>query len=156
MSVLLQTLAVVRTSRQGAEMSGADLHEVTGDRLGDRAGSMPVSPGPLDRRPGVDDVMPLAPVDQSGEIPRSFLRRQPVRIVEGSLEGGYTSVFEVICCDCGDDPYLDYREVSPRLQRIRGPYPLREGCAAYGEHTCRGLAHPGACPPGESRTAIDG
>ncbi len=29
-------------------------------------------------------------------------------------------MFEIICCDCRDDPDLDYREVPPRLQRIRG------------------------------------
>jgi hypothetical protein len=78
--------------------------------------------------------MPLAPVDHNGQTARSFLRRQPVRTVEGSIEGGYTSVFEVICCDCGDDPYLDYAKVSARLQRLRGPYPLREGLAAYQRH----------------------
>ena len=78
--------------------------------------------------------MPLAPVDQSGQIARSFLRRQPVHIVEGRIEGGYTSVFEIICCDCRDDPFLDYSEVSPRLQRLRGPYTLREGFAAYSAH----------------------
>ena len=78
--------------------------------------------------------MPLAPVDQNGEIARSFLRRQPVHIVEDRIEGGYTSVFEIICRDCGDDPFLDYSEVSPRLQRLRGPYTLREGFAAYSAH----------------------
>jgi hypothetical protein len=40
------------------------------------------------------------------------LRRRPTRIVEGRPEGGYTDEFEIICCDCGDDPGLDYREVS--------------------------------------------
>jgi hypothetical protein len=78
--------------------------------------------------------MPLAPIDQNGEITRSFLRRQPVHIAGDRIEGGYTSVFEVICCDCGDDPFLDYSEVSPRLQRLRGPYTLREGFAAYRAH----------------------
>jgi hypothetical protein len=39
-----------------------------------------------------------------------------------------------ICCDCGDDPHLDYREVSPELQRVRGPYPIAEGIAAYKRH----------------------
>ena len=34
------------------------------------------------------------------------LRRQPVRMVEGRAEGGYTDVFELICRDCGDDPGL--------------------------------------------------
>lgn len=62
------------------------------------------------------------------------LRRQPVRLVEGCPEGGYTDAYELVCCDCGDDPDLDYRDVSPRLQRIRGPYRLPAGVAAYREH----------------------
>ena len=62
------------------------------------------------------------------------LRRQPVRIVQGRPEGGYTDVFELICCDCGDHPDLDYRDISPEFQRIRGPYPIVVGIAAYGEH----------------------
>ena len=65
------------------------------------------------------------------------LRRQPVRIVEGRAEGGYTDEFEIICCDCGDDPGLDYREVSPALQRIRGPYPIASGITAYVQHARR-------------------
>jgi hypothetical protein len=59
------------------------------------------------------------------------LRRQPASIVASRPEGGYTNVFEIICCDCGDQPDLDYREVSPQLQQIRGPYPLAAGVAAY-------------------------
>jgi hypothetical protein len=43
-------------------------------------------------------------------------------------------VFEVICCDCGDNPYLDYSEVSAWFQRLRGPYELHEGLAAYERH----------------------
>ena len=62
------------------------------------------------------------------------LRRRPARIVEGRPEGGYTDEFELICCDCGDDPGLDYREVSPALQRIRGPYPVAAGVTAYVQH----------------------
>ena len=62
------------------------------------------------------------------------LRRQPVRMVEGQAEGGYTDVYELICCDCGDDPDLDYREVSPELQLVRGPYPIAAGVGAYGQH----------------------
>jgi hypothetical protein len=62
------------------------------------------------------------------------LRRQPARIVEGRAEGGYTDVFELICCYCGDHPDLDHREVSPELQRIRGPYPIAAGVAAYEDH----------------------
>jgi hypothetical protein len=62
------------------------------------------------------------------------LRRRPARIAEGRPEGGYTDEFEIICCDCGDDPGLDYREVSPALQRIRGPYPIAAGITAYVQH----------------------
>jgi hypothetical protein len=47
------------------------------------------------------------------------LRRQPARMVEGRAEGGYTDVFELICCDCGDDP---------------GPYPVADGIRAYEQH----------------------
>ena len=54
------------------------------------------------------------------------LRRRPVRIVDGRAEGGYADEFEIVCCDCGDDPGLDYREVAPALQRIRGPYPMAD------------------------------
>jgi hypothetical protein len=48
------------------------------------------------------------------------------RIVEGRAEGGYMDVYELICCDCGDHPDLDYRDVSPEL-----PYPIAAGVAAY-------------------------
>ena len=72
--------------------------------------------------------------DQPGQGWTTVLRRQPARIVEGQPEGGYTDVFEIICCDCGDDPDLDYRDVSPGFQRIRGPYQLAAGVAAYDKH----------------------
>ena len=62
------------------------------------------------------------------------LRRQPVRIVKGQPEGGYTDAYELICCECGDHPDLDYREISAELRRIRGPYAFAVGIAAYGEH----------------------
>jgi hypothetical protein len=64
-------------------------------------------------------------------------RRQPVRMVEGRAEGGYADVFELICCDCGDDPGLDYREVAPRLRLVRGPYPMAAGVAACEQHRRR-------------------
>jgi hypothetical protein len=62
------------------------------------------------------------------------LRRQPVRVVEGRAEGGYTDVFELICCGCGDDPDLDDREIAPRRQLVRGPDPIAAGVAAYEQH----------------------
>ena len=74
----------------------------------------------------------------TGDQPRPdwtvVLRRRPVRIVNRRPEGGWTDEFEIVCCDCGDDPGLDYREVSPQLQRIRGPYPIAAGVTAYEEH----------------------
>ncbi|HYB85576.1 MAG TPA: hypothetical protein VEC76_01895 [Streptosporangiaceae bacterium] len=67
------------------------------------------------------------------------LRRQPARIVDGRVQGPYTDAFEIICCDCGDDPSLEYSEVSPRLQLVRGPYVIADGVAAYETHV--GLHH---------------
>jgi len=62
------------------------------------------------------------------------LRRQPARIVEGRVHGGYTDMYELICWDCGDHPRPDYHDVSPELQRIPGPYRFAVGAAAYEEH----------------------
>jgi hypothetical protein len=138
-------------------MSSAEPRDVNGHHRRNRANGVPVPPGVTSQdeleqaaadglHPDLTDVeavlrtvaeltaMPLAPADHNGQTARSFLRRQPVRIVAGSIEDGYTDVFEVICCDCGDDPYLDYSDVSARLQRLRGPYPLRAGLATYQEH----------------------
>jgi hypothetical protein len=76
-------------------------------------------------------------LDRLGHGWTVVLRRQPVRMIEGEPEGGYTDAFEIICCSCGDDPDLDYRDISPELQRVRGPYPIAAGVAAYKEHVGR-------------------
>ena len=76
----------------------------------------------------------MATYEQPGQDWTATLRRQPARIVEGATEGPYTDAFEIICCECGDDPGLDYREVPSHLQLIRGPYLLRDGVAAYNQH----------------------
>jgi hypothetical protein len=76
----------------------------------------------------------MATRDQPGDGWTVVLRRQPARMVEGRPEGGYTDLFEIICCDCGDHPDLDYREVSAVLQRVRGPYPVADGITAYVMH----------------------
>ena len=75
----------------------------------------------------------MATYEQFGHGWTVVLRRQPARIVAGRAEG-YTDAFEIICCDCGDHPDLDYGEVSPELQRIRGPYPIALGISAYERH----------------------
>jgi hypothetical protein len=64
----------------------------------------------------------------------AFLRRQPARIADGRLEGGYTDLFELICPGCGDHPYLDYPEIPPRLQWLRGPRTLQAALVAYDKH----------------------
>jgi hypothetical protein len=76
----------------------------------------------------------MATSDQPGNGWMVVLRRQPARMAEGRPEGGDTDMFEIICCDCGDHPDLDYSEVSPELQRIRWPYPTADGISANVEH----------------------
>jgi hypothetical protein len=89
-----------------------------------------------------DDVMTVPLAGQPGHGMTASIRRQPVRIVEGRREGGYGDAFEIVCCDCGDHPYWDYSEISPSLQRIRGPYTvMAAGLAAYEQH--RGLTTSG-------------
>jgi hypothetical protein len=75
-----------------------------------------------------------AMTEYSGSGWTAVLRRRPARLVSGRRVGGYTDVFEIVCCACGDNAGLDYREVSPELRRIRGPYQLAGGMAAYEEH----------------------
>jgi hypothetical protein len=86
------------------------------------------APPPHDRRdprprtgPGVASAVPL--VGQPGHGGTAFLRNQPARSADDRIGGGYTGVYELICADCGDDPGLDYAQVAPRLQRLRGPRP---------------------------------
>lgn len=64
----------------------------------------------------------------------AVLRRQPNEITSGRPRGGYTNVFEIICPGCGDHTDVDYRDAPVRLQKLRGPYPLTEGIAAYEAH----------------------
>ena len=61
------------------------------------------------------------------------LRRQPASPGTGRPED-HTGTFEVICGKCGDDPGLDYTDVSSGLRRIRGPYPLAAGIAVFTKH----------------------
>ena len=78
--------------------------------------------------------MTSPPAGQRGHGSEAVLRNQPVRIVNGRIEGRYTDVYELICPGCGDNPDLDYSEVSPRLQRLRGPYKLEAALAAFHKH----------------------
>ena len=71
---------------------------------------------------------------QPGHGSTAFLRNQPARIADGRIQGGYTGVYELICPSCGDHPYLDYSEIPPRLQRLRGPRTLEAALAEYHQH----------------------
>jgi hypothetical protein len=94
----------------------------------------------------------MATRDQPGDGWTVVLRRQPVRMVQGRPEGGYTNLFEIICRDCGDHPGQEYSEVAPGLQRIRGPYPIADGVAAYEKHLGR---HRQPARPARARTRAD-
>jgi hypothetical protein len=69
---------------------------------------------------------------------QTTLRLRPVLIINGEPVDGWTTQWEIICPACGDDRDLDFRTVSPYLQKVRGPYPTEaEGLAALRRH--RGL-----------------
>jgi hypothetical protein len=110
-----------------------------------------VGTGPGDRLPAVSDLrvhdrrdpwlrmgpmvgMTFPLVGQPGHGRTAFVRRQPARIVDGRVQGGYTGAFELICPGCGDNPYVDYSEIPPQLQRLRGPRTLEVALEAYDEH----------------------
>jgi hypothetical protein len=126
--------------QQGRNLvSPGDPDVVTGPRRADRPAGVLASrradpAGDAQRRTDIEDAPLTPPAGQPGHGEIAILRRQPARMVEGRAEGGYTSVFELICCDCGDHPYLDYSEVPPRLQWLRGPRTLEAGLAAYEKH----------------------
>lgn len=111
---------------------------VTGTGPAVRSAAVP-APRPHDRhdpwlRSELKDDMTLPLAGQPGHGRTAFVRCQPTRIVDGRFQGGYTGLFELICPGCGDHPYLDYSEVPPRLQRLRGPRTLQTALVAYNNH----------------------
>ena len=112
-----------------------DLNLKTSTRPAGHSSAVPGPRGSLGPRRRADATAAPTPLaGQPGHGCTACLRRLPVRMVNGQVEGGYTEAFELICCDCGDDPYLDYSQISFRLQQIRGPYTMRAGIAAYKQH----------------------
>ena len=118
---------------------------VTGDNVtGDMDASMlhRAAPAERDRHSGPRRPHPALAQTTAGTQADSepslgwtlVLRRQPARIVDGQPQGGYRDAFELICCDCGDDPDVDYHCVPPGLQQIRGPYSIAAGIASYQKH----------------------
>lgn len=124
-------------------MSRGNLHLVTARQPAGLANDVRVRPAPRrgrrarDPRDGTDagEGQVTSPRGHPGHGLAVSLRRQPACLVEGRVEGGYTGAFELICCHCGDHPYLDYSQVSSRLQQLRGPFnTIEEGLAAYDAH----------------------
>ena len=62
------------------------------------------------------------------------LRTHSLAIVAGRPHAGPVELFELICSACGDDSALTFGEVSLRLQRLRGPFPLESAMAEYERH----------------------
>jgi hypothetical protein len=94
---------------------------------------------PRDRRDlrlriAAEEVAASPPAGQPGHGSEAVLRSQPVRVVAGRVEGGYTDMYELVCPGCGDHPDLDYSEISPRLQWLRGPYVLEAALAVFHKH----------------------
>lgn len=117
-------------------MTRATLHTATGPPLSERLNPVAAPDGPHDARdpwlrPGSPGFRASPQPGQPGHGGTAVLRSQPVLVVDGRVEGG---AFELICGECGDNPRLDYSQVSPRLQQIRGPYTIAEGLAAYEQH----------------------
>jgi hypothetical protein len=73
-----------------------------------------------------------------GELGHGFgaiLRRcQLAPIAHRRAQASHVAEFELICFDCGDNPSLDYSQVSPRLQQIRGPRTMETAWTAYERH----------------------
>ena len=80
------------------------------------------------------DTMAFRPAGQPGHGSTAILRNQPVRTVDGRFEGCRIDVYELVCPSCGDDLHLDFSEIHPRLQWLRGPRPLEAALAAYHKH----------------------
>jgi hypothetical protein len=134
-------------------MSGAENPDMaTSTRPPLRLNAVPESRG-LRAAPGswlrIDPQEPLPLAGQPGHGSTASLRRQSTWVAD-EREGRRTGLFEIICRDCGDHPYLDYEGIPPRLQQIRGPYPLEAGLAAYAEHVGLSEAAPGQAGAGEA------
>jgi hypothetical protein len=131
-----------------------------------RAGAVSAPRPPDGRGPrlrnGSDAASAVPPAGQPGHGRAAFLRNQPARIVNGHIHGDCSDVYELICPGCGDHPDLDYSQVAPRLQRLRGPRLLQEGLAAYLNHLgmCwaeegRAVSGPGEAKAGQGVSADD-
>jgi len=134
----------------------------TGTRPDVDAGAVPAPPprNPRDSwlRIGAQVFLRFPLPGQPGHGRAAFVRRRPVRIVDGRMEGGYTDEYELICPSCGDHPYLDFVDVPAQLQRLRGSYVLAAAVAAYEEHlglsSCPDEGSPGGSCPLDAKNGV--
>lgn len=85
------------------------------------------------------------------------LRRRPAGL-SVNHQGGGAGMFEIICRMCGDDPALDYRQVSAEFRQVRGCYPLRIGLVLFFQHQefhDRADRRSGFRPPRSGRQVAD-
>ena len=134
----------------------------TGTQSGVDTGAVPSPPmcNPRDSwlRIGAQVFLRFPLPGQAGHGRTAFVRRRPVRIVDGRMEGGYTDAYELICPSCGDHPYLDFGDVPAQLQRLRGSYVLTAAVAAYEEHlglsSCPGEDSPSGPGPRDANSGV--
>ncbi len=106
-----------------------------GSRLPASAASQePFDPRDPWLRLGAEGARVLSWLGQPGHGCTAVLRSQPAMIVGSQIAGGHTGASGLICCECGDNPHLDYSQVSPRLQKPRGPCAIAGRRAAYERH----------------------
>ena len=132
--VLPRTPVVSGSVGLGARVSCANLYGDDDARPdAGTASSAPYDPGdPCLARVDAEDVtFPRA--GRPGHGCTAVLRRHPPRTGDGRAGDGYAGAFEIIC-NCGDNPYLDYSQLLPRLQKIRGPHAIAGGLAACEKH----------------------
>src|ERR1700722_12935050 len=129
--MLPRTPVVSGSAGLGARVSCANLYDDGARPDAVNAPRAPYDPGDpwLRRVDAADMTFPRA--GQPGHGWTAVLRRQPSPIGDGRAEDGYAGAFEIICCKCGDNPYLDYSQLPPRLQKIRGPYAMAAGLDPY-------------------------
>src|SRR5579863_5487208 len=105
-------------------------------------------------RPSVPRIRPGQPGHGGSQ---TTLRLRPVLIINGEPVDGWTSQWEIICPTCGDNRDLDFRTVSPYLQRVRGPYTSEvEGQAALRRHRGQPVTTASAGPGGQISAAPSG
>jgi hypothetical protein len=94
---------------------------------------------PSDRHTPEESASSTHPVARTAVVAAAGTPGRDALVAKSRPEGGSTDAFEIICCDYGYQSEPDYSEVPPELRRVRWPYPIADGIAAYMKHV--GLHH---------------